>query len=57
VAALRADGVCAIVLKGASIREWLYEEHEERLSGDVDLLVPHAARDKVDACLRTLALR
>jgi hypothetical protein len=57
VAALRADGVRAIVLKGASIREWLYEEHEERLSGDVDLLVPHAARDQVDARLRTLALR
>jgi hypothetical protein len=57
VAALRADGIRAIVLKGASIREWLYEEHEERLSGDVDLLVLHAARDQVDACLRTLALR
>src|SRR5436305_10790968 len=49
VAALRADGLRAIVLKGASIREWLYEEHEERLSGDVDLLVPHAARAQVDA--------
>src|SRR5947207_3065307 len=57
VAALRADGVRAIVLKGASIREWLYEEREERLSGDVDLLVPHAARDEIDARLRTLALR
>ena len=57
VAALRADGVRAIVLKGASIREWLYEEHEERLSGDIDLLVPHSACDQVDACLRTLALR
>lgn len=57
VAALRAGGLRAIVLKGASIREWLYEEHEERLSGDVDLLVPHAARDQVDARLRTLALR
>ena len=56
VAAFRADGVRAIVLKGASIREWLYEEREERISGDVDLLVPRAARDQVDARLRALAL-
>lgn len=57
VAGLTADGVRAIVLKGASIREWLYEEHEERPSSDVDLLVPPHARKQVDAPLRAVGLR
>jgi hypothetical protein len=57
VVALRADGVRAIVLKGASIREWLYSEKEERPSRDVDLLVPPSGRARVDAQLLTLGLR
>jgi hypothetical protein len=57
VAALRADGLPSIVLKGASIREWLYEAHEERASGDVDLLVPTDGRERVDAALAELGLR
>jgi len=57
VTALEAGGVPAIVLKAASVREWLYREDEDRPSGDVDLLVPAAAREDVDVCLRRLGLR
>ena len=55
-AGLRADRLPVIVLKGASIREWLYEEHEERHSGDVDLLVPPSEREGVNARLAALGL-
>ena len=57
VTALEAHGVPAIVLKAASIREWLYREDEDRGSCDVDLLVPAVAREQVDVCLRRVGLR
>jgi Uncharacterised nucleotidyltransferase len=57
VTALRDDDVRAIVLKGPSIRKWLYTEDEDRLSDDIDLLVPPSARRVVDARLAELGLR
>jgi hypothetical protein len=56
-ARLRADGVRLVVLKGASFREWLYEDDEERRSDDVDVLVPPDARERVHARLAALGLR
>ena len=39
VAALERAGVPSVVLKGPSLREWLYEPDEARLSVDIDLLL------------------
>jgi hypothetical protein len=39
VAALEAEGVASILLKGATFARWLYDDPGERTSGDADLLV------------------
>ena len=53
VAALRADGIPSILLKGPAIATWLYQPGEERAYGDVDLLVPRGdlrrARARLEA--------
>lgn len=42
VLALRSDGVRPIVLKGPAVARWLYDEIDDRLYADSDLLVgPH----------------
>jgi hypothetical protein len=43
--ALTMQGIPALLLKGASFRQWLYP-HEGRLYGDVDILVPQAQWDQ-----------
>jgi Uncharacterised nucleotidyltransferase len=45
VTALREAGVRSILLKGASFDAWLYDRHEPRLYGDIDLLVPGGAME------------
>jgi hypothetical protein len=54
VGELEADGIPAIVLKGAAIATWLYRDRGERLYGDVDLLVPPGDWDRTAATLRRL---
>ena len=56
VTALRAAGVESVLLKGASIRRWLYED-DERRSVDIDLLVSGRDRDAADAALSAFGLR
>jgi hypothetical protein len=56
VKALRACGVESVLLKGAAVREWLYEG-DERRSDDVDLLVSGLDRDAIAAALQAIGLR
>jgi hypothetical protein len=56
VMALRAVGVESVLLKGAAVREWLYDR-DERRSDDVDLLVSGRDRDAIEAALSAAGLR
>jgi hypothetical protein len=56
VTALRAAGVESVLLKGASVRRWLYDG-DERRSDDVDLLVAGRDREAIDAALLAVGLR
>ena len=47
-ARLRKAGVRGIVLKGPSLRRWLYDDEPERWSVDVDLLVDPGTFDAID---------
>jgi Uncharacterised nucleotidyltransferase len=55
-AALHAAGVPAIVLKGASVARWLYDD-TPRYSSDVDLVVAPASLEAAEAVLRSLAFQ
>jgi len=47
---LRAQSLVPVVLKGGALRMTVYSEPGERLSGDLDLLVPaHRVRDGLEA--------
>lgn len=52
IAVLEAEGITTVLLKGASIRSWLYP-NEERAYGDVDLLVSPASYEEAGAVLRS----
>jgi hypothetical protein len=56
VTALRNAGVESVLLKGASVRRWLYGG-EERRSVDIDLLVSGRDRDAADNALSAFGLR
>jgi hypothetical protein len=56
VTALSQAGVESVLLKGASVRRWLYESAERR-SVDIDLLISGRDRDAADAALSGLGLR
>src|SRR5947209_4440157 len=56
VTALRAAGVESVLLKGASVRRWLYDG-DERCSVDIDLLVSGRDRDAADVALSAFGLR
>src|SRR3954469_76588 len=47
-ARMRAAGIRGIVLKGPSLRRWLYGDEPVRFSVDVDLLVDPATFDVID---------
>jgi len=47
-ARMRAAGIRGIVLKGPSLRRWLYGDEPVRFSVDVDLLVDPATFDAID---------
>lgn len=50
----RAGGVDALLLKGASIAQWLYDDRERRFSLDCDLLIAPAALGAGETILESL---
>jgi hypothetical protein len=54
VAAMRADGIRPLLLKGPSIAAWLYGDGSSRPYGDVDLLVDARHRPAAEEVLRGL---
>lgn len=48
---LRERGLRGIVLKGPALRQWLYGDSSERVSLDIDLLVPWHELEQVEAVL------
>src|SRR4051812_17861753 len=54
VRAFEAAGVPSILLKGAALREWLYDDGAVRSYGDSDLLVPWDSWETAQGVLRDL---
>jgi len=53
--ALEEAGVDAVLLKGAAVASWLYDDGEARPYGDVDVLVPVAQLARAREVVRTVA--
>lgn len=57
IAALRASGIRALLLKGPVFDTWLYGGRQTRAYGDVDLLVAPSAFDEAESVLTRLGFR
>jgi Uncharacterised nucleotidyltransferase len=57
IAALRSDGIRAVLLKGPPTIRWLYGSESARFSTDVDLLVEPCDRPSAEDILRRLSFR
>ena len=51
---LAASGIPVMPLKGALFAYWIYDDPEERLGGDIDVLVPGAAFEQAMNVLTAL---
>ena len=56
-ATFESAGIPTLLLKGASIRLWLYDSAEERLYDDIDLLVRDSQLGQAERTLRAEAFR
>jgi len=54
IGALRDDGIRSILLKGPSVARWLYRDDEQRIYGDIDLLVSPSEFDRAEELLARL---
>jgi hypothetical protein len=57
MATFESAGIPALLLKGASIRLWLYDSAEERVYDDIDLLVRDSQLGQAERTLRGEAFR